>query len=108
MNRWPSLKQLHYLISLAECQNFNRAAKSCFVSQSTLSAGIQTLEESLGVQLIERDRKSFIITPTGQEVVERARRLLSQAKDLMELTQSQGRGMQGTLRLGCILSHPLI
>ena len=102
MNRWPSLKQLHYLILLAEYQNFNRAAKACFVSQSTLSAGIQTLEESLGVQLIERDRKSFIITPTGHEVVERARRLLSQAKDLMELTQSQGRGMQGTLRLGCI------
>lgn len=102
MNRWPSLKQLHYLILLAEYQNFNRAAKACFVSQSTLSAGIQTLEESLGVQLIERDRKSFIITPTGQEVVERARRLLSQAKDLMELTQAQGRGMQGTLRLGCI------
>ena len=72
MNRWPSLKQLHYLVELAECQNFNRAAKQCFVSQSTLSTGIQTLEELLGVQLIERDNKSFVLTPIGVNVVERA------------------------------------
>ena len=102
MSRWPSLKQLHYLVSLAECQNFNRAAKSCFVSQSTLSAGIQSLEELLGSQLIERDHKSFIITPIGQEVVARARLLLSQTKDLLELTQTQGQGMHGSIRLGCI------
>ncbi len=102
MSRWPSLKQLHYLVSLAECQNFNRAAKSCFVSQSTLSAGIQSLEELLGSQLIERDHKSFIITPIGQEVVARARLLLSQTKDLLELTQTQGQGMYGSIRLGCI------
>ncbi len=102
MNRWPSLKQLHYLVALAECQNFNRAAKQCFVSQSTLSTGIQTLEELLGVQLIERDHKSFIITMAGLEVVERARRILSQTKDMLDLASVQGGVMSGTLRLGCI------
>jgi LysR family transcriptional regulator, hydrogen peroxide-inducible genes activator len=102
MNRWPSLKQLHYLVALAECQNFNRAAKQCFVSQSTLSTGIQTLEELFGVQLIERDHKSFIMTVVGLEVVERARRILSQTQDMMDLATLQGGVMSGTLRLGCI------
>jgi LysR family transcriptional regulator, hydrogen peroxide-inducible genes activator len=102
MNRWPSLKQLHYLVALAECQNFNRAAKQCFVSQSTLSTGIQTLEELFGVQLIERDHKSFIMTVVGMEVVERARRILSQTQDMMDLATLQGGVMSGTLRLGCI------
>lgn len=102
MNRWPSLKQLHYLVALAEHKNFNRAAKSCFVSQSTLSTGIQTLEDLLAVQLIERDSKSFIMTVAGQEVVERAQRILVQARDLMELATAQAGGRNGCLRLGCI------
>ncbi len=102
MNRWPSLKQLHYLVALAEHKNFNRAAKSCFVSQSTLSTGIQTLEELLSVQLIERDSKSFIMTVAGQEVVQRAQRILVQARDLMELASAQAGGRNGSLRLGCI------
>lgn len=102
MNRWPSLKQLHYLVSLYESQNFNRAAKACHVSQSTLSTGIQTLEELLGVQLVERDHKSFIMTPVGREVVDRARRLLSETQDLMEVANAQGGTLRGPLRLGCI------
>lgn len=102
MNRWPSLKQLHYLVTLSECENFNRAAKACFVSQSTLSTGIQTLEELLGLQLIERDQKSFIMTPVGHEVVARARAMLTQARDMLELAQAQSGILSGTLRLGCI------
>ncbi|GAA4497619.1 LysR substrate-binding domain-containing protein [Pseudaeromonas paramecii] len=102
MSRWPNLKQLHYLVALAECENFNRAAKACFVSQSTLSTGIQNLEELLGVQLIERDNKSFIMTPIGLEVVQRARQLLSETKDLLEMTASRGGSLSGPLRLGCI------
>lgn len=102
MNRWPNLKQLHYLVSLAELKNFNRAAKACFVSQSTLSTGIQNLEELLGVQLIERDNKNFFMTPIGLDVVQRARQLLSQTKDLLEMTASRGGCLSGPLRLGCI------
>ena len=101
MQRWPSLKQLQYLVALDEHKNFNRAAKACHVSQSTLSTGIQTLEDMMNLQLVERDHKSFIMTPVGMEIVERARNLLSDARDLMELGQHQG-VMHGTVRLGCI------
>ncbi len=76
---------------LDEHKNFNRAAKACHVSQSTLSTGIQTLEDMMNLQLVERDHKSFIMTPVGMEIVERARNLLSDARDLMELGQHQGR-----------------
>jgi LysR family hydrogen peroxide-inducible transcriptional activator len=102
MQRWPSLKQLQYLVALDEHKNFNRAAKACHVSQSTLSTGIQTLEDMMNLQLVERDHKSFIMTPVGMEIVARARNLLSDARDLMELGQQQGGVMHGTVRLGCI------
>ncbi|ALP41560.1 hydrogen peroxide-inducible genes activator [Aeromonas schubertii] len=102
MQRWPSLKQLQYLVALDEQKNFNRAAKACHVSQSTLSTGIQNLEEMMNLQLVERDHKSFIMTPIGSEIVERARRLLSDARDMMELGQHQGGVTQGMIRLGCI------
>ena len=73
MNKFPSLKQLHYLVTLSETRHFGEAAKRCFVSQSTLSSGIQNLEEQLGCQLLERDNKAFFFTPMGEEVLVQAR-----------------------------------
>ncbi|WP_394200046.1 hydrogen peroxide-inducible genes transcriptional activator OxyR [Shewanella waksmanii] len=102
MKHLPSLKNLFYLVNLHHEQNFNRAAKVCFVSQSTLSSGIQNLEEQLGHQLIERDHKSFIFTAIGEEVVQRARKLLTDVDDLVELVKHQGEPMTGDIRLGCI------
>ncbi len=102
MNRWPSLKQLNYLLALAQEQNFNRAAKLCHVSQSTFSSGIQSLETMLNAQLVERDQRSVVITPLGQQVIERAQPILSQCRDLMEFTHSQTKEMAGSIRLGCI------
>ena len=102
MNRWPSLKQLHYLVELAECQNFNRAAKRCYVSQSTLSTGIQTLEELLMVQLVERDNKSCVMTPVGLDVVTRARKILTETRDLMDISLIHGGVTTGSIRLGVI------
>ena len=67
-----SLKQLSYLLAVAETLNFTRAAERCFVTQSTLSGGIAELERTLGVQLVERDRQRVALTPVGVEVVERA------------------------------------
>ena len=75
-----SLRQLAYLVALSETLNFTRAAERCFVTQSTLSAGIRELERTLGVVLFERDRQSVMVTPMGRELVERARSLLSQAQ----------------------------
>ncbi|PSJ44910.1 LysR family transcriptional regulator [Zobellella endophytica] len=102
MSRWPSLKQLTYLVALDEHQNFNRAAKACFVSQSTLSTGLQNLESLLGGELIERDHKAFVMTPLGRQVVARARELLAQTRELMELVEGQKGAMKGAIRLGCI------
>lgn len=102
MRHLPSLKNLFYLVSLHQAQNFNRAAKLCHVSQSTLSSGIQNLEEQLGDQLIERDHKSFMFTAIGEEVVLRSQKLLRDVNDLVDLVHSQGKPMTGEIRLGCI------
>jgi len=98
----PSLKQLKYLVALAEHLNFTRAAEASFVTQSTLSAGLKELETVLGARLVERDRQSVALTPLGAEVAARARGLIAQAEDLVELAAGAGEPMTGTLRLGVI------
>ena len=105
MNKWPSLKQLHYLITLYETRHFSEAAQRCFVSQSTLSKGIQNLEELIGCALYEKkDKKSpLVFTPAGEKVVEHGRELLAKGQDLVELGRiCQGEVMEGDLKLGCI------
>lgn len=97
-----SLKQLHYLVALSEQLNFTRAAEGCFVTQSTLSAGVRELESVLGAQLVERDRQTVLMTPIGLEVVERARAILAATQDLVEVAAGAGKPMTGLLRLGVI------
>ncbi len=98
----PSLRQLRYLVALAERLNFRAAAEACFVTQSTLSAGIKELETSLGVQLVERDKRSVRLTRLGEDVVERSRRLIAEAADLVEAAQAAQAPLTGELRLGAI------
>jgi LysR family hydrogen peroxide-inducible transcriptional activator len=98
----PSLKQLQYLVTLSEKLNFTRAAETCFVTQSTLSAGLKELETVLGTPLVERDRQSVLMTATGQEVAERARHILAATQDLMALAAQAAAPMCGRLRLGVI------
>jgi len=102
MTLLPSFKQLQYLVALAEHLNFTRAAESCFVTQSTLSAGLKELESLLGAHLVERDRQSVLMTPAGLEVVNRARAILTAAQDLVEFAAGAGKTMTGLLRLGVI------
>ena len=102
MNALPSLKQLHYLVTLSEQLNFTRAAESCFVTQSTLSAGLKELEATLGTQLVERDRQTVLMTPVGLEIARRARDLLAAAQDLADFAASAQEPMTGSLRLGII------
>ncbi len=105
MNKWPSLKQLHYLVTLYETRHFSEAAERCFVSQSTLSKGIQNLEELIGCPLYEKkDKKSpLVFTVSGEQVVKRGRELLAKGQDLVELGKlCQSDPMEGQLRLGCI------
>ncbi len=98
----PSLRQLRYLIALAEHLNFTRAAQASFVSQSTLSTGLKELESTLGVQLVERDKQNVALTTVGEEVVARARQVLAAAEDLSDFASDASRPMQGQLRLGVI------
>jgi LysR family transcriptional regulator, hydrogen peroxide-inducible genes activator len=98
----PSLKQLRYLLALAEHLNFTRAAEACFVSQSTLSTGLKELESTLGAQLVERDKQTVSITQIGEEVVARARQVLASAEDLSDFVADAARPMQKQLRLGVI------
>ncbi len=105
MNKWPSLKQLHYLVTLHETRHFSEAATRCFVSQSTLSKGIQNLEELIGCPLYEKkDKKSpLVFTLAGEQVVKRGRELLAKGQDLVEVGKlCQTDAMEGQLRLGCI------
>jgi LysR family hydrogen peroxide-inducible transcriptional activator len=98
----PTLKQLQYLVALHEHGHFGRAAESCFVSQSTLSAGLRELESLLGVTLVERTRRVVRFTPLGTKVVAKAHRLLREAEELTELVRSSGQPLAGELRMSVI------
>ena len=98
----PTLKQLQYFVALHEHGHFGRAAESCFVSQSTLSAGLRELESLLGVVLVERTRRVVRFTPLGNRVVAKAHRLLREAEELTELVQSSAQPLAGELRMSVI------
>ena len=98
----PTLRQLQYLVAVAETGKFHEAAKLLNVSQPSLSAQIAAAEEQLGTVLIERGRNGAIMTPTGEEVVRRARVILTQLEDLKTVArQSEGR-VAGRYRLGTV------
>jgi LysR family hydrogen peroxide-inducible transcriptional activator len=98
----PTLRQLAYLVELAERLSFRAAAEAQFVTQSTLSAGIKELERLLDVQLVERDRRHVRLTAVGEDVAARGRGLLAAATDLGEAARSATRPLSGPLRLGAI------
>ncbi|HYH37449.1 MAG TPA: hydrogen peroxide-inducible genes activator [Azospirillum sp.] len=102
MKPLPTLRQLRYLVAVVDRCHFSRAAEACLVTQSTLSAGIQELEELLGAPLLERTRRSVIPTPLGREVAERARALLKDAEDLVDIARAAEDPMAGPLHLGVI------
>jgi LysR family hydrogen peroxide-inducible transcriptional activator len=95
----PSFTQLRYLVALYEHRHFGRAAESCNVSQPTLSVGLKELEATLGLQLVERDRRAIAFTPTGVNVVHRAEDLLARARALSRLGAPSP---SGALRLSII------
>jgi LysR family hydrogen peroxide-inducible transcriptional activator len=98
----PTIKQLQYLVALHEHGHFGHAAESCFVSQSTLSAGLRELESLLGVVLVERSRRVVRFTPLGVAVVEKAHRLLREGEELADLVQAAGKPLSGELRMSVI------
>ncbi|CCQ11071.1 Hydrogen peroxide-inducible genes activator [Pseudoalteromonas luteoviolacea B = ATCC 29581] len=102
MTNLPSIKQLQYLLAVHQYQHFGKAATACFIGQSTLSSAIQNLEEILGCQLIERENRSLMFTDIGEEVVERARKIIDDTMSIKELTRSYKHPLSGKLTLGVI------
>ena len=98
----PTLKQLQYLVALRDHGHFGRAADSCFVTQSTLSAGLRELETLIGVVLVERTRRVVRFTPLGEQIAAKARRVLREAEELGDLARAAGRPLSGELRLSVI------
>src|SRR5260370_23319784 len=105
MRRSPhpiSLRQLQYLVAVADTRSFHRAAELCRVSQPSLSSQVAQAERLLGVQLFERDRRHVLVTPAGEELLRRARQLLIEADDLVDAATRSSDPLAGTLRLGVI------
>jgi LysR family hydrogen peroxide-inducible transcriptional activator len=98
----PSLRQLEYLVALAERRNFRQAADACFVTQSTLSAGIKELEATLGTRLVERSTRAMRLTPAGEEIVARSRAIIAAAQDLARYARGAREPFSGPLKLGVI------
>ncbi|MDE0044971.1 MAG: hydrogen peroxide-inducible genes activator [bacterium] len=102
MKRLPTLKQLQYLVALADTRHFGRAAERCHITQSTLSAGIRDLESVLGTAVAERSNRHVLITRVGAEIAERAKALLRDAEDVMDVARAGRSPMTGEMRLGVI------
>src|SRR4028119_402566 len=124
----PTIKQLQYLVALRDHGHFGRAADACFVTQSTLSAGLRELESLIGVVLVERTRRVVRFTPPGLKVrakaqrglrggragrvvrftplglkiAAKAQRVLREAEELADLARASGKPLSGELRMGVI------
>lgn len=98
----PTLRQLQFLTALADHGSFSRAAEACLVAQPTLSAAIKEIESLIGAPLVERSGRTSRLTAAGEIAVERARRVLAEAEDLVIMTRGAGTPLTGKFRLGAI------
>ncbi len=93
------LKDLRYLVAVADTGHFGKAAERCFVSQPTLSAQLKKLEDYLGVPLIERQPKGALLTPAGSEIVARARRIIEASDEVVDIARTHKDPLAGRLRV---------
>jgi len=100
MGRPMNLRDLRYLVALAEHKHFGRAASASFVSQPTLSTQIRKLEEELGVALVERTPRKVLLTETGREIAQRAREVLNEVEQIRQIARRTKDPESGTVRLG--------
>ena len=101
MRNYPSFRQLSYFLSVAKTLSFGKAAEECFVTQSTLSAGIKELETLLGKDLFERSSRRVQLTRFGQSFIAEAERIVEQADHLLDFS-AQKDGVSGQLKIGMI------
>jgi len=97
-----SLKQIHYALAVERHLHFKRAAEECNISQSALSTALSEMEKQLGFQVFERDNRKVLVTPLGQQVLDRARSIELQMDDLKKLADSQLEPLSTPMSLGVI------
>lgn len=97
-----NLRDLRYLVAVAEHRHFGRAAEACFVSQPTLSTQLKKLEEFLGVTLVERNNRQVMLTPVGESIVAQAQRVLRETNQLVGIAEAHRDPYGGDFRLGVI------
>lgn len=95
-----NLRDLQYLVAVADHLHFGKAAQYCHVSQPTLSMQLKKLEEYLGVQLFERTNKNVMLTVIGSEIAARARFILEEAEQIRSTAKFAGDPFAGEIRLG--------
>jgi len=98
----PTIKQLQYLVALRQHGHFGKAAEACFVTQSTLSAGLRELETLLNITLVERTRRVVRFTALGEKIADKAVRVLRETEELAEMARAEGQPLHGELRMGVI------
>lgn len=97
-----TLRQLQYVVAIAEHRSFRKAAAACRVAQPSLSAQVAQVEEALGVRLFERDRKRVLVTAAGEVLIARAKRVLLDADDLVDAATRVRDPFSSTIRVGVI------
>jgi len=97
-----NIRDLQYIIAVAETHHFGKAAKRCHVSQPTLSGQIKKLEDDLGVTIFERTNRSVEITPIGDAILSHARQIMEQTDAIRQLALAQQDPLAGPLRIGAI------
>src|SRR5262245_57273527 len=97
-----NLRDLHYLVAVAEYGHFGKAAKACHVSQPALSGQIKKIEDLLGVTLFERSKRNVVISDIGLAIVQQARVVLEEAEKIFQMTKTPKAPMTGAFRLGAI------
>lgn len=95
-----NLRDLSYLVAVADLRSFIQASEQCFISQPTLSTQIKRMEETLGVQIFERTNKKVITTETGEQIVAVARRILLELDQIKSIAAIAQDPLAGNFRLG--------
>ena len=98
----PTFKQLKYLLAVKNNLHFGKAAKECFVSQSTLSSGIQELEKLLNIKLIERTKRNVLLTPVGDKIAKNSEKIIMELNDVLDFAKSSQDVLSGETKLGII------
>ena len=98
----PTIKQLQYLVALQQHGHFGKAATACYVTQSTLSAGLRELETLIGATLVERNQRVLRFTALGERIVDKARRVVREVEELGDMVRAAGKPLSGELRMSVI------